>query len=82
MTRIIAMLALVGCGSPAHLQYDHGRASSQAFAAQGNLARPEVVDSAVPLQGPEALQIRQSVHETATDANSGKPEVVKETGVK
>jgi hypothetical protein len=81
MKRIIALTALVGCGSPTHLQYDHGRASSQAFAAQGNLARPEAVDAAIPMQGPEALKIRESVHAKATDENSGKPEVVKDIGV-
>ena len=81
MTRILALTALTACGSPTHLQYDHGRASSQAFAAQGNLARPEVADAAVPLQGSEAILIRDSVHQTSTDANSGKPEAVKETNV-
>ena len=80
--RLIAPLALlIGCASPKHLQYDHGRASSQAFAAQGNLARPEVVDTEIPLQGPEALLIRHSVHQQATDENSGKPEAVKDTNV-
>ena len=84
MTRtsaLTALTALAACGSPTHLQYDHGRASNQAFAAQGNLSRPEVADGAVPLQGPEAILIRDSVHQTSTDANSGKPEAVKETNV-
>lgn len=81
MIHILALATLAACGSPTHLQYDHGRASSQAFAAQGNLNRPEVADAAVPLQGPEAILIRDSVHQSSTDANSGKPEAVKETNV-
>ena len=81
MNRIIALILLAGCGSPKHLQYDHGRASNQAFSAQGNLARPEVVDAVPVLQGPEALLIRSAVHQKTTDATTGKPEVVKETGL-
>ncbi len=81
MIRLTPFILLAACGSPTHLQYDHGRASSQAFAAQGNLARPEAVDSAVPLQGPEAILIRNAMHEASTDANSAKPEAVKETNV-
>ena len=81
MNRIIALVLLAGCGSPTHLQYDHGRASNQAFSSQGNLSRPEVVDAAPVLQGPEALLIRAAVHQKATDATTGKPEIVAETGL-
>ena len=81
MIRFTPIILLAGCGSPTHLQYDHGRASSQAFAAQGNLTRPEAIDSAIPLQGPEAVLIRQAMHEASTDSNSAKPEAVKETNV-
>ena len=81
MNRIIALALLAGCGSPTHLQYDHGRASNQAFSAQGNLARPEVVDAVPVLQGPEALLIRAAVHQKTTDATTGKPEVVAQTGL-
>ena len=72
---------LCGCGSPMHLQYDHGRASSQAFSAQGNLARPGIEDDAVPLSGTEALEIRSRVFEQSTDQESGKAEFVQEIGV-
>ncbi len=81
MNRMIALVLLAGCGSPTHLQYDHGRASNQAFSSQGNLARPEVVDAVPVLQGPEALLIRAAVHQKTTDATTGKPEVVAETGL-
>ena len=81
MKRLFPLFVLVGCGSPAHLQYDHGRASSQAFSAQGNLARPGIEDDAVPLSGAEAMEIRSRVFERSTDAESGKAEYVQEIGV-
>jgi len=81
MIRMIPLFALMGCGSPVHLQYDHGRASSQAFSAQGNLARPGIEDDAVPLSGAEAMEIRSRVFEQSTNAESGKAEFVQEIGV-
>ncbi len=81
MRRFLPILTLFGCGSPLHLQYDHGRASAQAFAAQGNLARPEVARDAYPLQGIEAWEIRNRVLEQSSDSESGKAEYVKETSV-
>ena len=81
MRRLFTLIALVGCGSPAHLQYDHGRASAQAFAAQGNRTRPEVAGDAYPLQGIEAWEIRTRVLEQSSDTESGKAEYVKETSV-
>ena len=81
MIRLFPTLLLIGCGSPVHLQYDHGRASSQAFSAQGNLARPGIEDDAVPLSGTEAMEIRSRVFEQSTDSESGKAEYVQEIGV-
>jgi len=81
MHRWIPFFVLSGCGSPLHLQYDHGRASAQAFSAQGNLTRPEVADAAYPLQGIEAWEIRTRVLEQSSDTESGKAEYVKETSV-
>ena len=81
MKRLIPLFMLMGCGSPVHLQYDHGRASSQAFSAQGNLARPGIEDDAVPLSGAEAMEIRSRVFEQSTDAESGQAEFVQEFGV-
>jgi hypothetical protein len=72
---------LIGCGSPTHLQYDHGRASAQAFGTQGDRSRPEVADAAHPLQGTEALAIRDRAIEQTSDAESGKAEFVKDTSV-
>ena len=81
MHRLLPFFVLFGCGSPLQLQYDHGRASAQAFAAQGNLSRPEVADDAYPLQGIEAWEMRNRVIEQASDTESGKAEYVKEISV-
>jgi len=81
MIRYLPFVLLVGCGSPMHLQYDHSRASSQAFSAQGNLARPGIEDDAVPLSGAEAMEIRSRVFEQSTNAESGKAEYVQDIAV-
>ncbi len=81
MNRLFILLFCVGCGSPLHLQYDHGRASAQAFAAQGNLNRPEVANDGYPLQGIEAWEIRNRVLEQSSDKESGKAEYVKDISV-
>ena len=71
----------LGCGSPLHLQYDHGRASALAFDAQANLSRPQTASSAYALTGTEGLEIRSRVFETTTDAESGQAEYVQVIGV-
>ena len=81
MMRFLPAMMFIGCGSPMHLQYDHSRASSQAFSAQGNLARPGIEDDAVPLSGAEAMEIRSRVFEQSTNAESGKAEYVKDITV-
>ena len=82
MNRILPILIFAwGCGSPLHLQYDHGRASSQAFSAQGDLSRPSAAADAYPLSGTEGIEIRSQVFETSTDAESGKAEYVQEVSV-
>jgi hypothetical protein len=81
MLRLTPFFALIGCGSPHHLQYDHGRASAQAFGTQGRLDRPEVADDAYPLQGIEAWEMRNRVLEQSSDKESGKAEYVKDTSV-
>ena len=81
MMRFLPAMMFIGCGSPMHLQYDHSRASSQAFSAQGNLARPGIEDDAVPLSGAEAMEIRSRVFEQSTNAESGKAEYAKDITV-
>jgi len=78
---LILSLALAGCGSPLHLQYDHGRASQAAFNTQADRTRPAVADSAYPLTGSEALEIRSRVFEQMTDTETGQAEYVQVIGV-
>jgi hypothetical protein len=78
---LIAALSLAGCGSPLHMQYDHGRASNAAFNAQADRTRPTVASAAYPLTGTEALEIRARVFEQSTDTETGKAEYVQVIGV-
>jgi hypothetical protein len=78
---LILALALAGCGSPLHLQYDHGRASEAAFKGQADRTRPSVAGAAYTLTGTEALEIRSRVFEQMTNSESGKPEYVQVIGV-
>jgi hypothetical protein len=59
-----------GCASPLHLQYDYGRAYTQAILSQADLTRPSVANSQYSLYGTEAEAIRIRVREKTTDAES------------
>jgi hypothetical protein len=77
---IIALSWLAGCGSPTHLQYDHGRASRAAYQTQADLSRASVSESH-GLSGQAGLEIRTRVFEQSTDSESGKAEYVQVIGV-
>ena len=77
---IITLSWISGCGSPIHLQYDHGRASQAAYQTQANLSRAPVSESHA-LSGQAGLEIRTRVFEEATDTESGKAEYVQVIGV-
>ena len=78
----LASSVVAGCQRhPGQLQYDLGRATSSAFAAQADLTRPSVADSAYILTGSEALEMRVRVTEEATDQESGQAEAVKKIQV-
>jgi hypothetical protein len=63
----MTLLLTLACGSPTHLQYDHGRASAQAFSTQADLERESVQDAEYALMGLEGLIIRYRAAESATD---------------
>ncbi len=77
----VSMLFLVGCGSPTHLQYDHGRASTAAYSTQANLGRPVGQADGYMISGEAGLEIRTRVFERATDAETGKAQYVQVIGV-
>ena len=70
----LAVSLLSSCGQPLHLQYDYGRAYTDAMLTQADLTRPSAVDSAYPLTGFEGLELRLRVTEESTDAESGNAE--------
>jgi hypothetical protein len=78
---LIAAVSLTGCGSPLHMQHDHGRASDAAFNAQADRTRPTVANAGYSLTGTEALEMRARVFEKSTDTETGKAEYVQVIGV-
>jgi hypothetical protein len=60
-------LALAGCASPLHLQYDYGRAYTATIVSQADLTRPSVANAQYSLYGTEAEAIRLQVREKTTD---------------
>jgi len=66
----IAALALGGCASPLHLQYDYGRAYTAAIVTQADRTRPSVANAQYSLYGTEAEAIRLQVKEKTTDSET------------
>ena len=85
MSRIFTAAALValasGCGGGRHLQYDHGRAVTQAMQTQADRTRPSVANAAYALDGRAGLEVRERVVEQSTDAETGTPDAVKTISV-
>ena len=75
---MILLLAL-GCGQPAHLQYDFGRAYAEALNTQGTLDRESAHNDAYPISGAEALLARENALKAATDLETGLPTVTATT---
>lgn len=71
--RMLFLLALAGCASPTHLQYDHGRAFYATLDIQSDLSRPSAANADYPLSGVEAAAIRARVTEDTTDTEKVEP---------
>lgn len=78
MTLLLTLVLLPGCAQPLHLQYDYGRAFTQATEMQTDRARPSVAESAYELSGEEGLALRQNVEEETSEEKSGEAEKVTE----
>ncbi len=63
----VALAALVGCGHPQTLQYDHGRSYTEAFTMQADLDRPSVNMELYELSGVEGMAIRMQAEVEATN---------------
>jgi hypothetical protein len=72
---LLLTLALAGCASPLHLQYDFGRAYTAAIVSQADLTRPSVANAQYPLYGTEAEAIRIQVREKTTDEEKTESEL-------
>jgi hypothetical protein len=70
MIRFSLGLALIttslGCSTPHHLQYDHGRSFADTMAIQADLSRPSVAQAIYSLSGEEALALSQNATESLT----------------
>lgn len=71
----LGLAGLTACGSPRHLQYDFGRAYTQAFTAQADLTRPSVANKQYPLYGIEGVKIRILVQEATTAKETGQSQL-------
>lgn len=78
MSFLLAATLLAGCAQPRHLQYDFGRAYTEAADLQADLGRASVAESVYTLSGEEGILLRQNVKEETTEAKSGEAEKVEE----
>ncbi len=74
------LLLLLGCGQPAHLQYDFGRAYNESLAVQATRDRASAADDAYAIGGAEALATRANALKAATDAEKATPTVTATVG--
>lgn len=72
---MITLLLVLACGQPTHLQYDFGRAYSEALNTQATLDRESVKNDAYPISGEEALAARANALKAASDEEEGAPTV-------
>jgi hypothetical protein len=73
---MMTFLLVLACGSPAHLQYDHGNAYEAAMKMQSQLDRASALNEVYPLSGAEAAGIRSQA-EKATTTEEEKLETAK-----
>ena len=76
LTALAAATLASGCIRPNRLQYDYGRAYSEAYSLQADTSRASVKDNVPALSGVEGLALRQAVVEETTEAKSGQVEMV------
>ena len=72
---MITLFLAVGCGQPAHIQYDYGRAFNEAISTQATRDRASASDDAYAIGGAEALATRENARKAATDTEKGIPTI-------
>ncbi len=73
---VAAGLMLTACASPKYLQEDFGRAYTAAFTTQADLDRPTAIHHDYPLNGVEALAIREQVAKKTSDEAKAIPVLI------
>jgi hypothetical protein len=76
LTALAAATLASGCIRPNRLQYDYGRAYSEAYSLQADTTRASVKNNVPALSGVEGLALRQAVVEETSTAKSGTEEVI------
>lgn len=72
---VVLASPLFGCNNARHMQYDFGRATTEAFAAQADLSRPSAATGDYPLQGNEAAAIRLAAIKVSSEEKTGESEL-------
>lgn len=72
---VLGLSASSGCGQPAHLQYDFGRAYAESLTTQATINRASAANDAYPLGGVDALQTRENARKASTDQETAAPTV-------
>ena len=61
---LATLCTVLGCSTPHHLQYDHGRAFADTMAIQADRSRPSVAQATYALSGAESLALSQNASES------------------
>ena len=82
MNRFFVLTALAGatlasgCIRPNRMQYDYGRAYSEAYSLQADVSRASVKNNVPALSGVEGMALRAAVVEETSAAKSGQEEAI------
>ena len=76
LTALAAATLAGGCIRPNRLQYDYGRAYSEAYSLQSDLSRASVKDNVPALSGVEGMALRAAVVEETSSSKTGQEEAI------
>jgi len=82
MNRFLVLTALAaatlagGCIRPNRMQYDYGRAYSEAYTVQADTSRASVKNNVPALSGAEGLALRAAVVEETSTTKTGQEEAI------
>ena len=76
LTALAAATLAGGCIRPNRLQYDYGRAYSEAYSVQADISRASVKDNVPALSGVEGMALRAAVVEETSSTKTGQQEAI------